>query len=198
MNDTRVTQYLAGRQAFAFLTGTVDKAAQKVALVDGYKALASLADDMSLREIVAAAGLSKGKVERDVRAARLIVDLPKVDAVLIVKACNADGATAAALAKATADKAKARAGLKAILDKANEKARESRAARNAGGTDASNDPKAPKAPKGPQSPAKVVTLESLPAWLASRDVTSKDVPLLDAIIAACEVAKVKARNNRAA
>lgn len=198
MNDTRVSLYLTGRQAFAILTGEIDKDAQKTALVDGYKALASLADDMSIRDIVSASGLSKGKVERDVRAARLIVDLPKVDAVLIVKACNADGATAAALAKATADKAKARAGLKAILDKANEKAREGRKARNAGGTTDSNDPKGPKAPKGPQSPAKVVTLESLPEWIASRTLTARDVPLLDAIIAACETAKATARNNRAA
>ena len=194
MNDNRISQYLQGRQAFAILTGEIDREAQKAAIRDGYKALHSLrADNMSIRDIMAATGLSKGKVEKDTRAAEYMTLFPKVDPVVVVKACNVG--TAAQLRKATADAKTAAKGLAGIVSDANAEAREKRAARGS----VSQVEKGEKVSKGEKDPRRTVTLATLADWIQSRqNLKASDIAYLDAIIAACEEQKVKARNNRAA
>jgi hypothetical protein len=167
--DTRISQYVQGRQAFAILTGEIDKDAQKAALVDGYKALHSLrADNVSIRQVQDMTGLSKGKVERDCRAAELIVLFPKVDPVTVVKACNI--ATAAQLRKATEDAKTAGKGLATIVSDYNKKRREEDAAKrsarpNDGTTEAPEVPEVPEVPEGPKAPAKTATAADLVAFI---------------------------------
>lgn len=147
MNDTRISQYLAARQAFGILTGAIDKDEQLAALRTGYAALASLkADGMSIRDIVAASGLSKGKVERDLRAADIMAAHPKVDPVTVVKACNI--ATATQLRKATAT-AKGVGGRLAELVREANKA--SRAARGRTLEQTDKDDKTVGAPRAPRA-----------------------------------------------
>ena len=184
--DSRIAEYVQGRAAFDVLTGQIDKAAQKATLISGYKALHSLATEgMSIRDIMAAAGLSKGKVERDVRAAKVIATFPKVDPVTVVKACNV--ATAAQIAKATKDAKGAGKALGELVKADNAK---KRAARPNG------DPKAPKGGKG--QTARVVTWETLPQAIAGLPNTRENLEAAQAAIDAITAKMVEMRNNRAA
>lgn len=189
---TQLETYLAGRDAFRVLSGDIDKDALKKALIDGYAAVVMLADNgKSLAEIAGMhRDLSKSKVERDVRAGRTIAALPKVDPVLIVKACNVG--TAAQVKDAIASE-KPAAALRDIVEGSNGERRK-RAARGA----ADQSEKTEKGPKTEKQPKRVVTLDTLPQWIESQTLSASAIPALDAIIAACEAAKVKARNNRAA
>jgi hypothetical protein len=171
--DTRISQYVQGRQAFAILTGEIDKDAQKAALVDGYKALHSLrADNMSIRDIQAATGLSKGKVEKDCRAAEILVLFPKVDPVTVVKACNV--ATAAQLRKATADAKTAAKGLAAIVSEHNKTRREEDAAKRAARPNDGTPKDDEKPTKAPKAPAKTATADDVVAFIMAAPFTAAE------------------------
>jgi len=190
MNDNRIAQYLQGRQAFAILTGEIDREAQKAAIRDGYKALHSLrADNMSIRDIQAATGLSKGKVEKDCRAAEYMTLFPKIDPVTVVKACNVG--TASQLRKATADAKTAAKGLAGIVSDANKEAREKRAARTAG------DPEKGKGKGKPQT-QRVVTWATLPEAIRTLSRNPENIAAVDAAIAALQEIRTEMRNNKAA
>lgn len=184
--DSRIAEYVQGRAAFDVLTGQIDKDAQKATLVSGYKALHSLSTDgMSIRDIMAATGLSKGKVERDVRAAGIIATLPKVDPVTAIKACNI--ATAAQITKATKDAKSAGKELGELVKKDNAKKRAARP---------KDDPKTPKGGKG--QTARVVTWETLPQAIAGLPNTRENLEAAQAAIDAITAKMVEMRNNRAA
>lgn len=184
--DSRVAEFMAGRTAGQDLTGQMDKDAKKAELVKGYRALHSLTvDEWSLRDISAATGLSKTKVERDVRAARIIATLPKVDPVTAVKACNI--ATAAQIRNATKDAKGAGKALGELVKADNAKKRAPRP---------NGDPKAPKGGKGQTS--RVVTWETLPQAIAGLPNERGHLEAAQAAIDAINAKMVEMRNNRAA
>ena len=184
--DSRIAEYVKGRAAFAVLTGQIDKAAHKATLVSGYKALHGLSTDgMSLRDIMAATGLSKGKVERDVRAARIIATLPKVDPVTAVKACNV--ATAAQIAKATKDTKAAGKALGELVKADNAKKRAARP---------KDDPNKKSNKKAPQTAVRV-TWETLPAAIAGLPNTREHLKAAEVAIAAIQKKMVEMKANAA-
>ena len=186
--DNRIAEYVEGRNAFARLTGQIDKAAEKATLVSGYKALNSLASEgMSIRDIMAATGLSKGKVERDVRAAKVIATFPKVDPVTAIKACNIG--TAAQIAKATKDAKAAGKALGELVKADNAKKRAARP---------KDDPQGKGGKGGKGQTARVVTWETLPQAIAGLPNTREHLEAAQAAIDAITAKMVEMRNNRAA
>ena len=166
---TQLETYLAGRDAFRVLSGDIDKDALKRSLLDGYAAVVMLADNgKSLSDIAAMhRDLSKSKVERDVRAGRTIATLPKVDPVLIVKACNAKEGTAKAINAAIAAD-KPAAALRAIVDGSNKTRREARPEGNDKGEKAEKEEKAPK------TPGRATTYKEVRAWIARQSWTAEE------------------------
>jgi len=185
-NDTRIAEYVEGRNAFARLTGQIDKAAEKATLVSGYKALHGLSTDgMSIRDIMAATGLTKGKVERDVRAAKVIATLPKVDPVTVVKACNV--ATATQIANATKDAKGAGKALGELVKADNAKKRAARP---------KDDPAKKSNKKSPQTAVRV-TWETLPAAIAGLPNTKEHLKAAEIAIAAIQKKMVEMKANAA-
>jgi hypothetical protein len=121
MNDY-VNTYTSALKAFDMLTGKLDKEALKAQLRDGLVAVAAASDSgLSIRTIEAATGISKSKVERDIRAGKILASFPKASPVAIKEACDVLTATEvakalksdkplAALAQAKSDKVGERQG----------------------------------------------------------------------------------------
>ena len=115
MNDY-VKTYASALKAYDMLTGKIDKDELRKSLREGLVALAAASDSgLSVRVIETATGISKSKVERDIRAGKILANHPKASPV-VVKGCT-DVLTAtqvdkamssdkpiAALSKAKADK----------------------------------------------------------------------------------------------
>ena len=187
-NDSRVAEFMAGRVAGEDLTGQMNKEAKKAQLVKGYQALHSLTvDKWTLRDLAAATGLSKSKLERDVRAAKIIATLPKVDPVTAVKACNIAGA--AAITKATKDAKSAGKALGELVKADNAKKREARP---------KDDPQAKGGKGGKGQTARVVTWETLPQAIAGLPNTREHLEAAQAAIDAINAKMVEMKNNRAA
>lgn len=164
---TQLETYLAGRDAFRVLSGDIDKDALKRSLLDGYAAVVMLADNgKSLADIAAMhRDLSKSKVERDVRAGRTIAALPKVDPVLIVKACNVGKAAQISAAIAAEKPA---AALREIVDGNNKERRGARPEGNEKGE------KGEKGEKAPKTPGRTTTYKEVRAWIARQSWTADE------------------------
>ena len=184
--DSRIADFMAGRTAGLDLTGQMNKEAKKADLVKGYQALHSLTTDgWVIRDIMKATGLSKGKVERDVRVARIIATLPKVDPVTAIKACNV--ASAAQIAKATKDAAKAGKALGELVKADNAKKRAARP---------KDDPNKKGNKKAPQTAVRV-TWETLPAAIAGLPNTREHLKAAEVAIAAIQKKMVEMKANAA-
>lgn len=184
--DNRITSYLAGKGAFARLTGQINKEEEKATLVKGYQDLHSIYSEegQTLQTIADAAGVSQSKVERDVRAALIISTMPKVDPVTAVKAANVANATQ--IKKATKDPKKAGKALGELVKADNAKKRAARP---------SAAPKA--APKQAPKTSVTVTWANMDAVVASLGIDPKDIPLMQAAIKGIESKITQARSNTA-